>query len=136
VHFLRRENNLGPALIEQQGKPRAALPRIAGTIDSAASILQATLDEESASAPRVIVVAAPYRIMVVRVNNGLKAYKAACPHNGADLADGGCDDSKLYCPACALGFDLETGQSSCPSLSLRPYEAREASGNIEIRLAS
>jgi nitrite reductase/ring-hydroxylating ferredoxin subunit len=136
AHFLRREDNLGPALIEQQGKPRAALPRVAGTIDSAANILRGALDEKSTSASRVIVEAAPYRIMLVRVINGLKAYEAVCPHNGADLADGGCDDSKMYCPACALGFDLETGQSSCSSLSLRPYEAREASGTIEIRLAS
>jgi nitrite reductase/ring-hydroxylating ferredoxin subunit len=136
VYFLRREDNLGPALIDRQGKPRAALPRIPGSIDSAAGIMQATLDEESASAPRVIVEAAQYRIMVVRVRDGLRAYEAACPHNGADLADGGCDDSKLYCPACALGFDPQTGRSSCPTLSLRTYEAWETSGTVQIRLAS
>jgi nitrite reductase/ring-hydroxylating ferredoxin subunit len=136
VHFLRREDHLGPALTEQQGKPRAALPRIAGNMDSAAKILRGACDEESTSAPRVIVECEPYRMMVVRAKDVLKAYEAACPHNGADLADGGCDDSKMYCPACALGFDMETGQSSCSSLSLRPYEAREASGIIEIRLAS
>jgi nitrite reductase/ring-hydroxylating ferredoxin subunit len=136
VHFLRREDNLGPVLIRQQGKPRAALPRILGTLDSAANVLRGTLDKKSTSASRVIVEAAPYRIMVVRVINGLKAYEAVCPHNGADLADGGCDDSKMYCPACALGFDLQTGKSSCASLSLRHYEAREDSGTIEIRLSS
>jgi nitrite reductase/ring-hydroxylating ferredoxin subunit len=136
VHFLRREDNLGPVLIEQQGKPRAALPRIAGTIDSAAKILKGALDEESTSAQRVIVEGASCRMLVVRTRDGLKAYEATCPHNGADLADGGCDDSKMYCPACALGFDLETGQSSCPTLSLQPYEAWEAEGAVQIRLAS
>jgi nitrite reductase/ring-hydroxylating ferredoxin subunit len=135
VYFLRREDNLGPALTGQQGKPRAALPHIAGTIDSAANILRGALNEESASAPRVIVEAGPHRVMVVRVNGDLKAYDARCPHNGADLADGGSDDSSLYCPACALDFDLQTGQSSCSSLSLRAHEAWEASGAIQIRLA-
>lgn len=134
VHFLRREENFSLSRVEQQGKPRAALPRIAGAIDLEAKMLIGTLDEESSMAPRVIVECAPYRMILMRVKDSLKAYDAACPHNGADLADGGCDDSKMYCPACALDFDMGTGQSSCASLSLRPYEAREASGKIEILL--
>jgi nitrite reductase/ring-hydroxylating ferredoxin subunit len=135
VLFLRREENLGPAIAAPHGVPRAALPHLSAVLDSGTGVLKAKLDSESSGAARVIVEAAPFRAMVIRTMKGLKAYDASCPHNGADLADGGCDESMIYCPACAVGFNIETGQSSCPSLFLRPYSARDTSGELEVHLA-
>jgi nitrite reductase/ring-hydroxylating ferredoxin subunit len=134
VHFLRREENLGVAVHKSRGKRRSALPRISGSINAESNIMAGVFDSESATAPRVIVEAAPHRVMVVRVNGGLRAFDAACPHNGADLADGGSDESEMFCPACAVGFNLQTGKSTCPCLSLHSYEAWAVPAGVEIRV--
>jgi nitrite reductase/ring-hydroxylating ferredoxin subunit len=135
VYHLRREDNLGPSIIAKPIKPRGGLPRIVGTFDMPSRIVRGVLDEASATAQRVLVEAEPYHVMVVRTKAGLRAYDAACPVNGADLADGGCDDDKTYCPACAVGFDLHTGRSSCQTLTLRSHEAWEVAGAALIRIA-
>ena len=134
LHF-RREDNLRPPVVAQPIEPREALPVIAGALDPASGIVRGVLDGASTTARRMIVEAGPLRVMAVRTNDGWRAYAAACPHYGADLADGGCDDDQVYCPACGVAFDLRTGRSSCPSLTLRSYEAWETEGAVLIRIA-
>jgi len=135
VLHLYRENNLRPPVVVKPIKPRGTLPVIAGTFDPASSIVRGVLGEASLEARRMIVDAGSCHVLVVRTKDGLKAYNAACPHYGVDLADGGCDDDKTYCPACGVAFDLQTGRSSCRSLTLRPYEAWESQGAVLIRIA-
>jgi nitrite reductase/ring-hydroxylating ferredoxin subunit len=136
VIYLRREDNLGPPTQAKPIGPVTALPMIAGTFDEDSNIVCGFPGEAFGTGHRVIVEAGSYRVLLVRSRDGLRAYDDACPVNGADLADGGCDGGKTYCPACAVGFDLETGKSSCPSLALRRYEAWESDGAVLIRVAA
>ncbi len=69
------------------------------------------------------------------VLEGLKAYSAACPHYGIDLADGGSDESVTYCPACAIGFDLKTGRSACGTFVLQSCEVWEAGAAIMLKVS-
>ena len=134
VLHLLREDNLGPALEAKAVTPRRALPVAAGALDPASGIVRCFPEGAALTSRRVIIEAEPHRVMLVRSKDGLRAYDAACPHYGLDLADGGDDDEKLYCPACAVGFDLQTGESACPSLTLRSHEVWEAAGAIHIRI--
>jgi nitrite reductase/ring-hydroxylating ferredoxin subunit len=132
ILHLRREDHLGPARSAEPAPPRGVLPVIAGTLDTSTGIVRTSLGEASA-AGRIIVEAAPYRIMLICREEGLSACDAACPHYGLDLADGGADSDQLFCPACGVGFNLQTGQSSCQALSLRVYEAWRDGGAVLIR---
>jgi nitrite reductase/ring-hydroxylating ferredoxin subunit len=136
VLHLRREDNLGPPVAAKPIEPGAALPVITGTFDMTSGILRAVCDERSVKARRIIVASASCRVLVVRSGDGLRAFDAACPVNGVDIADGGCDEDKTYCPGCGVGFDLATGRTSCKTLSLRAYEANESEGAILIRIAA
>ena len=101
--------------------------------DAAGGVIRAPLNGTPPSAPRVIVEAAGQRLMVARTGDGLRAYDAACPHYGLDLADGGADHDRAFCPGCALAFDLTTGRSVCASLTLRSHEVWEDGGVLCIR---
>ena len=100
--------------------------------DAGDGVIRAVLDSSSAAAPRVIVDTPDQHVMVVRTRAGLRAYDAACPHYGLDLADGGAAGDRVYCPGCALAFDLTTGRSACASFSLRAHDVREENGVLHI----
>jgi nitrite reductase/ring-hydroxylating ferredoxin subunit len=72
--------------------------------------------------------------IIVRRDGQLAAFDAACPHYGACLADGAADRHTMYCPACGVGFDLATGCSATPSLTLRRLGVRECEGTILLDL--
>jgi nitrite reductase/ring-hydroxylating ferredoxin subunit len=72
--------------------------------------------------------------VIVRRNGQLAAFDAACPHYGVGLADGAADVTTMYCPACGVGFDLATGCSASPSLTLRRVAVRERDGTILLDL--
>jgi nitrite reductase/ring-hydroxylating ferredoxin subunit len=135
VLHLPRDENLGPAAPVRAAAVAARLPVAAGAVDPAGGVIRARLNGTSAAALRVIVEADGRRVMVVRTASGLRAYDAACPHYGLDLADGGMDATKLYCPGCALAFDLATGRSACASLALAAYDVREQDGVVLIGAA-
>ena len=135
VLHLRREDNLGAPVPPRPVVPHGALPVVAGRFDAAAGIVRADIGEGPVQGARLMVEAPPHRILVARTEQGLKAYDAACPHYGVDLADGGSDEAKTYCPACAVGFDLATGLSACKTLALRSYDVRQAGGTVELRVA-
>ena len=83
-----------------------------------------------ADGERVVVQLPDRRVLLHRIDGVVRAVDAACPHYGVDLADGGCDREKLYCPACGIGFDIVTGKSGAPSLSLTGYGVREEGNRI------
>lgn len=132
VLHLRREDNFGPPVAERPVQTPPPVPVIAARLDEASGLIQGQIPATIPANERVIVDAGPYRIMLVETDGGTRAYDAACPHYGVDLADGACDTNKVYCPACAISFDLQTGISSCPSLTLKCYEVRRDGANIEI----
>jgi nitrite reductase/ring-hydroxylating ferredoxin subunit len=72
--------------------------------------------------------------VIVRRNGQLAAFDAACPHYGVSVADGAADVTTTYCPACGVGFDLATGCSASPSLTLRRVAVRERDGTILLDL--
>ena len=129
VLHLAREDNLGPPAPAKVPVTLARLPVADGRVDPAGGVIRAPLN---GNAPRVIVQADGQRVMVVRTARGLRAYEASCPHYGLDLADGGMDAGKIYCPGCALAFDLDTGRSACPSLTLAAREVRDQDGAVLI----
>ena len=131
VLHLPREENLGPPAPARTPAATAHLPVVAGIVDAADGAIRASLDG-AAAAPRVVVDADGTRVMLVRTARGLRAYDAACPHYGLDLADGGMDAGKIYCPGCALAFDLDTGRSACASLTLPVHDVREQDGVVVI----
>ncbi len=136
VLHLQREDNFGAPVTSAPVQTPPAVPVIAGQLDQKNGLIHGQLPAAGTDTQRVIVDAAPYRIMLVHTSTGTRAYDAACPHYGVDLADGGCDSDKVYCPACAISFDLQTGKSSCPSLTLQPYEVRQDGAAVRIRVAS
>jgi nitrite reductase/ring-hydroxylating ferredoxin subunit len=135
VLHLAREDNLGPPAPARPVASLSGLPSVRADADHG-GVIRAVLDPAMASAPRVIVEAPDRRLMVVRTPAGLRAYAAACPHYGLDLGDGGMRDGHLYCPGCALAFDVTTGRSPCASLALQAYEVRDQAGVLHIAPAS
>jgi nitrite reductase/ring-hydroxylating ferredoxin subunit len=136
VLHLPREDNLGPPVPVRPPTSPASLPRVQAAADSGDGVIRAAVDPAFASAPRLIVEAAGRRLMVARTPAGLRAYDAACPHYGLDLGDGGSAGGRVYCPGCALAFDLITGRSACASFTLRAHEIREERGVLEIARAT
>jgi 3-phenylpropionate/trans-cinnamate dioxygenase ferredoxin component len=49
-------------------------------------------------------------------NDGGQIYAVAgvCPHRGAPLAEGTCQQGQVMCPWHSARFDLSTGQNLCP----------------------
>src|SRR3546814_18155258 len=50
------------------------------------------------------------RICIVRNGGELHATSARCPHAGADLSGGWCEENRLICPSHRHAFSLETGR--------------------------
>lgn len=130
VLHVRREDNFESSVHLKPIVQPASLPELAGRFDQESGIVHAILNDEAVAMQRLIVNAGPHRIIAVRTREGLKAYSAACPHYGIDLADGGSDETTTYCPACAIGFDLETGRSACGTFILRSYEVWGFEGEV------
>lgn len=133
VLHLRREDHLATT-VAAPADPPEGLPVVAGVADPASGVLRAALDERLAKARRAVLEAPGRRVILARVGDGWRAYDAACPYNGIDLADGACDDDRMYCPGCAVDFDLRTGRSDCPTLALRAFEVWEADGAVNVRV--
>jgi len=130
VYHLKREAHLASAA------PPSAAPRPRRTTllalqppDAGGSVLVG----DASSVPeggRLSVQWAGRAAVIVRRNGQLTAFDAACPHYGACLADGAADQGTMYCPACGVGFDVSSGCSATPSLTLRRLAVRESEGTI------
>lgn len=51
-------------------------------------------------------------VLIIGYDNGLYALGSTCPHAGAELSGGWCQDGKLICPFHRYTYDLETGKGS------------------------
>ncbi len=51
-------------------------------------------------------------ICLIRRGNWVYATSSHCPHAGADLSQGWCEDGKLVCPFHRHKFDLQTGKGN------------------------
>ncbi|MBS7563343.1 Rieske (2Fe-2S) protein [Mucilaginibacter sp. Bleaf8] len=74
---------------------------------------------------------------VCLINNegALHAVSAKCPHAGADLSAGWCEQGKLVCPYHRYSYDLLTGRGSPGQndyVSVYPVDSRDDGIYVEI----
>jgi nitrite reductase/ring-hydroxylating ferredoxin subunit len=79
---------------------------------------------------RVLIQLPDRRVLVQRVDGALVAVDARCPHYGIDLSDGAADRERVFCPGCGVAFNLFTGASSAPSLTLERIPVQEDDAGI------
>ncbi len=130
VLHLKREDNLAAAAAAPAAPPRAALATVEtrpAPDDRFVTVGPSSLVGE---AERIVAVLPERRVMLGRRNGALFAVDATCPHYGLDLADGGARGEVVYCPGCAVGFDVATGRSASPGLALTTFAVREDGGTI------
>jgi len=132
-----REDNLAPPCETARAQLPAAFrpPRVVRGVCANGSVRIAAR-ELGRRGRRIVVEAGDRRIVAMRTETGVVAFDAACPHYGVDLSRGGVQNATLTCPGCALAFDLRTGRSAAPSLSLTTYRARERDGTVTVDIAS
>jgi nitrite reductase/ring-hydroxylating ferredoxin subunit len=73
-------------------------------------------------------------VLLLDTAAGPRAIGARCPHLGTCLSDGFHDDRFIHCPAHAVRFAVETGESVSPLLSLPVGDVREDGGRLLVRL--
>ena len=83
---------------------------------------------------RVLVQLSDRRVLVHRVDGALAAIDARCPHYAIDLSDGAADRERVFCPGCGVAFNLITGASSAPSLTLERIPVQEDDAGILLLL--
>ena len=136
VLHLKREDNLGPPVpAVADNNPCICSPEVvqADVKDGAAWIVRGT---PLADGERIVaVLPESRRLLVARTEGRLSAVDASCPHYGVDLSFGGQAAGKIFCPACAVAYDLRDGSSSSESLSLGCYRVREDGGIVVIDLS-
>ncbi|WP_342151469.1 Rieske 2Fe-2S domain-containing protein [Methylorubrum sp. SB2] len=135
VLHLKREEHLGaPAPAPVEARPYPGTPAVvpATVADGTARVARAA---PLADGERFVAALPDRRLIVARTGDRLSAVDAACPHYGVDLAFGGQVADKIYCPACAVAFDLHDGTSRSESLSLARYRTWEEGGAILIDLS-
>ena len=130
MHF-KREDNLGPPSLVP-GAPRA-IGEIAPSTDEGHAVFLSSMIQDG---DRLIANVAGQRILLARVNGTVHAVDAACPHYGLDLIDGGCAGNRIYCPGCAVGFNLESGRSGSDDLVLKTFPVQETNGTIVLQLSA
>lgn len=67
------------------------------------------------------------RVCVIRNGDQLHATSARCPHAGADLSGGWCEQGRLICPYHRHAFDLESGRGDAGQgnyITIYPLEQR------------
>ena len=73
-------------------------------------------------------------VTIARLEGRVHAFDSACPHYGLSLSDGPLCGSTVHCPGCGVGFDVCTGHSPTPSLSLRLVPVAEDHGHLVLSL--
>jgi len=63
-------------------------------------------------APVSKVTAGSKKLCLVKNDNQFFALGTKCPHAGANLSSGWCENKKLVCPFHRYSYDLETGRGS------------------------
>jgi len=76
------------------------------------------------------------RVCMVRNGDRLHATSVRCPHAGADLSGGWCEEGRLICPYHRHAFNLETGRGDPGQgdyITVYPLEKRESGWFIGIK---
>jgi cytochrome P450/nitrite reductase/ring-hydroxylating ferredoxin subunit len=74
-------------------------------------------------------------LVLVRSNQGIRAYDARCPHQGTLLSEGEVVDGKLVCRGHGWRFDLASGQCSTQAqVCLRSFPVKTDGQDVLVRL--
>jgi len=133
VLHLAREEHLGPPAPAMALTPTAVTPPLAAQRDARADG-SFTLGPASAlpCGARARSTIEGRRVLLAHTADGMFAADAACPHYGVDLMDGALDGPAVYCPGCAVRFDLRSGASASPELRLRTYALSDDAGILRL----
>jgi len=94
-------------------------------------------DEELWDGDIAGVTVGPEKIIIMRSNDELHAYKDVCPHKGTPLSDGELDGGILTCNVHLWEFDVATGDSVNPcGEKLIGYPIRVNAGRIEVQVGA
>jgi len=76
-------------------------------------------------------------ICIINTEGSLFALSATCPHAGADLSKGWCENGKLVCPFHRYKYDLITGRGA-PGQNdyVRTYPVEARADGIYIQIGS
>ncbi len=67
-------------------------------------------------------------LCLVMHENELRAFNSSCPHAGADLSNGWCDNGYVVCPVHRFRYNLENGRGAEGQgdyLKIYPVEVRD-----------
>jgi 3-phenylpropionate/trans-cinnamate dioxygenase ferredoxin subunit len=92
--------------------------RISAADEAVARWVRACPADVLGDRPMVAVTVEGQQLLIIRDGERLFAAERACPHEGADLAQGRCDRGRLHCPRHLAWFDLASGAVS-PGWSFR-----------------
>ena len=87
---------------------------------------------------QIVAVTVDGRQLILIFDNGhFFATERACPHEGADLAQGRCSNARLHCPRHLAWFDLTDGSVSAgwSFPALRVYDVRVVEHGLWIDLS-
>lgn len=77
------------------------------------------------------------QLCLVNADKGLYAVAATCPHAGADLSKGRCEDGKIICPFHRYQYDLNTGRGA-PGQNdfIRTYAVEQRGDGVYVEIKS
>lgn len=120
ILHLKREDNLGEGYKSDPAVWAEQRPGIVGMEED--GVVKATLPGHF-DAELFTVKTNCRSLLVKKSGKQIDVFDNQCPHYGVELSDGGSQDNHIYCPACALKFDLRNGSSSSDLFRLKKYPA-------------
>jgi nitrite reductase/ring-hydroxylating ferredoxin subunit len=93
----------------------------------------ASLDELTVGEPRRIEFDG-LEICLLRVENGILAFRDSCPHRGHPLSEGRCVDGVLRCALHGWEFSLRDGSAVSPRapFGLELFDVRVTGNDVEV----
>ena len=77
------------------------------------------------------------QLCLVNANEKLFAVAASCPHAGADLSKGWCENGKIICPFHRYRYDLSTGRGDAGQNDfIRTYAVEQRLDGIYVEVKS
>jgi nitrite reductase/ring-hydroxylating ferredoxin subunit len=74
------------------------------------------------------------QVVIIKAEGSLFAASNRCPHLGCALSKGRMDGLVIVCPCHDWRFDVSTGAFlDAPEISLRTYDCRVDSGNVQLK---
>jgi toluene monooxygenase system ferredoxin subunit len=101
--------------------------------EAAMSWVSVYADDELWDGDLVGVEAAGHKVLLLRSDGQVRAYRDVCPHKGTPLSDGELDGPVLTCPVHLWEFEVISGDSINPvGERLCAYPVRVLDGHIEV----